>query len=127
MDPSVELDRLANEGASRLTKQPAWAARYFEQAHALAIGLGRMDLASALSSLLARSWYARGSMARCLRFARRAVREAPQSWQSHFTLWRFADEAASQASSAGKRRRAAMLRMVADASLNAKSALDPES
>lgn len=127
VDSSDELDRLAHEGALRLTKHPASAAQFFEQAHALAVGLGRAEQAAALSSLLARSWYARGSMARCLCFAHRAVREAPQSSHSHYTLWRFADEAASLASSAGKPRRAALLRVVADASLKARSALEPES
>jgi hypothetical protein len=101
-----ELNRLADEGAHALTKQPAVAAEKFEQAHGLALGLGKAETAASLSALIARSWHLRRSLAQCLRFSRRAVREAPETSGAHYTLGHFCEKAANRASRSGKVRRA---------------------
>ncbi len=101
-----ELNRLAEEGAHALTKEPAAAAEKFEQAHELALGLGQSDMAASLSTLIARSWNLRSSLAQCIRFSRRAVREAPKTSGPHYTLGHFCEKAAARALRSGKKRRA---------------------
>ena len=113
-----ELNRLAEEGASALTKQPALAAAKFEQAHELALGLGQAETAASLSTLIARSWNLRSSLAQCIRFSRRAVREAPDTSGPHYTLGHFCEKAAARALRLGKKRRATLCFLAARNAFN---------
>lgn len=94
---AARVGDIAQEGSRLLTKKPALAAAKFEEAHDLALQVGMTVEASALSTLIARSWHLRGSPSRCIYFSRRAVREAPLSSGAHYTLAHFCENAASLA------------------------------
>jgi hypothetical protein len=121
-----ELNRLADEGAHALTQQPAVAAQKFELAHDLALRLGQGSTAASLSALIARSWHLRGSIVQCLRFSRRAVREAPNTSDSHYTLGHFCEKAAVRAARSGKDRRAISLFLAARSAFSKAGELNEE-
>jgi hypothetical protein len=89
-----------------LTENPSAAADKFERAHDLALKLGQAENAASLSTLIARSWHLRNSLVRCIRFSRRAVREAPNYSGSQYTLGHFCEKAAYRAVRSRKPRRA---------------------
>jgi hypothetical protein len=125
-DHESTLEQLAQEGARLLTVNPKAAGERFEQAHDLALELGDGPRAGALSALVARSWHLRGSPAQCIRFARRAVKEAPATAGAHYTLGHFCEKAAIASSRRGRGRRAVTLFLSARAAFDAAAALGGE-
>jgi hypothetical protein len=112
-DREEALERLAEDAARLLTRNPEAAADGFERAHELALALGDGSKAALLSVLVARSWSVRGSTAQAIRFSRRAVREAPRLCSPYYTLGHFYEKAAGRASGRGYSRRAIVLFMSA--------------
>ena len=122
----VRLDELAAEGSLLLTREPEAAAQRFAEAHDLAIELGLQAEAMALSTLIARSWSLRGSLAHSIHFARRALREGPQAPNPHYTLARVCEKAAASSAQSGKHIRALFLLTLTASEYSAAAALHTE-
>jgi hypothetical protein len=125
----LELERLAQEGATMMSNDPRSAIARFEAAHAIALRVGERDRAVMLSMLLARASTIKGaSFANALKFSRRAVREASGAMtpNPNYTLGHFCELIARRTTAAGKRRRAATLWSAAAAAYGSAAASDAD-